>query len=163
VLSKPLNAGQELTITTRYGGKEAVSDEGGGNYFPVARTNWYPNTTFGDYAQYHMLLRIPKRLRMVASGTPLRDFDEGSQNISEWKTDVPQAVAGFNFGKFRREQVRLEKEGYLVESYANEVEPDIIKNIKQISTLSDLIRGPGGITGVEALGNMSTVGLAKKA
>ena len=44
ILPKPLAAGDKFTITTVYGGKEAVSDEGGGNYFPIAREDWYPNS-----------------------------------------------------------------------------------------------------------------------
>ncbi|MCI0351875.1 MAG: hypothetical protein L0Z53_20840 [Acidobacteriales bacterium] len=163
ILPKALNAGEQYTITTWYGGKDAISNQGGGNYFPVARSSWYPNTNFGDYAHYQMKFRIPKGLKMVASGSFVRESIEGDEVVSEWKTEVPQAVAGFNFGKFKREQVTLPKEGYLIESYANEIEPDIIRNIKQISTLSDLFVGPGNVTGVEMLGNMSTLGMAKKA
>jgi hypothetical protein len=43
ILPKPLALGEKYTITTSYSGKEAVLDEGSGNYFPVARDNWYPN------------------------------------------------------------------------------------------------------------------------
>ena len=43
ILTKPLAAGEKYTITTTYDGKEAVSNEGGGNYFPVSREDWYPN------------------------------------------------------------------------------------------------------------------------
>jgi len=42
ILPKTLAAGEKFNITTTYGGKEAVMNEGGGNYFPVARENWYP-------------------------------------------------------------------------------------------------------------------------
>jgi hypothetical protein len=165
ILPKALNAGEEFTITTKYGGKDVISNEGGGNYFLVGRSSWYPNTTFGDYAHYHMTFRIPKGLRMVASGTPVREAIEGNQNVSEWKTEVPQAVAGFNFGKFKREEAKLAKEGYLVESYANEIEPDVIRSIKQIGEMEDLATGPGArrIQGTEMLGTMSTIGMAKKA
>ena len=43
ILPKALAAGEQFTITTEYEGKEAVTNEGGGNYFPVARDNWYPS------------------------------------------------------------------------------------------------------------------------
>jgi Peptidase family M1 domain len=168
VLPKALSAGQEFTIATRYNGKDAVSNQGGGNYYVSggARDSWYPNSKFGDYAHYVMKLRIPKGLRMVASGTLVGETTEGNQSISEWKTEVPQAVAGFNFGKFKRQEARLEKDGYLVESYANEAEPDIVRSIKQQGDLADLAGGTGmgsHLGGVEALGNMSTLGMAKKA
>jgi hypothetical protein len=164
VLPKSLKTGEQFTIATKYGGKDAIQNEGGGNYYPVARSNWYPNTNFGDYATYEMTLRIPKGLRMVASGTPVREYTEGNQNISEWKTEVPQAVAGFNFGKFKREEAKLEKEGYLIESYANEVEPDIVRSIKHSTDIENLARGGRShVIGTEILGSMSTLGMAKKA
>ena len=43
ILPKAPAAGDRFTVTTTYNGKEAVSNEGGGNYFPIARHNWYPN------------------------------------------------------------------------------------------------------------------------
>jgi hypothetical protein len=43
VLPKPLGKGERFTVRTSYKGKEAVTAEGNDNFFPVARTNWYPN------------------------------------------------------------------------------------------------------------------------
>jgi hypothetical protein len=43
ILPRALAAGERYMVTTEYEGKEAVTNEGGGNYFPVARMNWYPN------------------------------------------------------------------------------------------------------------------------
>ena len=37
ILPKALAAGEQFTIITEYEGKDAVTNEGGGNYFPVAR------------------------------------------------------------------------------------------------------------------------------
>lgn len=57
ILPKALDAGDSFTVITEYEGKEAVTNEGGGNYFPVARMNWYPNnpgSSFGEYATYDM-------------------------------------------------------------------------------------------------------------
>src|SRR5437660_1059075 len=51
ILPKPLRLGEKYTITTKYKGKDAISDEGGGNYFPnpEARENWYQSQDFGQY------------------------------------------------------------------------------------------------------------------
>ena len=79
ILPKTLAAGEKLTITTTYGGKEAVSNEGGGNYFPVAREDWYPNSpgaSFGEYALYDMTLRIPKGMKMAATGVLVSESNE---------------------------------------------------------------------------------------
>ena len=73
ILPKALEAGEQVTLTTEYAGKEAVTNEGGGNYFPVARENWYPNNPGGEfgrvYATYDMTFRIPKGMKMAATGT----------------------------------------------------------------------------------------------
>src|ERR1019366_2916187 len=86
----------KLTLTTTYGGKEAVSNEGNGNYFPVARENWYPNdpgASFGEYALYDMTLRIPKGMKMAATGVLVSESNEGGRNVTVWKSESPQTVA----------------------------------------------------------------------
>ena len=52
ILAKPLAAGESFTITSTYGGKEIVSNEGGGNYFPVSRDNWFPNNPNADFGEF---------------------------------------------------------------------------------------------------------------
>jgi hypothetical protein len=165
ILPKALSAGEKLTITTTYGGKEAVTNEGGGNYFPVARENWYPNDPgahFGEYALYDMTLRIPKGMKMAATGVLVSESNEGGQNVTVWKSENPQTVAGFSFGRFKEEEVKLTKPEYFIQSYANEQSPDWVNDIKQ-SAASDLpIMGHAG-GGDAGLGSMSTVSLNKKA
>ena len=119
ILSKSLAKGERITLTTAYSGKDAVIDVGSGNYFPVARSNWYPNTTFGDYATYELMFRIPGDLTMVATGIPGKSFAEGKENVTEWKADVPQAVAGFNFATYKKEEADDPDDKYKIEGYAN--------------------------------------------
>lgn len=135
ILRKGLAAGERFTITTTYGGKSAFLNEGNNNFFPIARHNWYPNSygiyrALGGYATYEMTFRVPKGMTLVAAGTPVRQADEGDQAISEWRSEVPQSVAGFNFGKFRRVEGKLTQPDYTVESYANDQEPDWVKSLK---------------------------------
>jgi len=150
ILPKALSAGEKLAITTTYGGKDAVSNEGGGNYFPIARENWYPNSPgaeFGEYALYDMTLRIPKGMKMAATGVLVSESNEGGQNVTVWKSENPQTVAGFSFGLFKEEEAKLTKPEYFIQSYANENPPDWV----------DVMRRRG------TLGSMSTVSLNKKA
>src|SRR5208283_4563038 len=121
ILPQALSAGEKLTLTTSYAGKDAVSNEGGGNYYPVARTNWYPNDPgagFGEYVLYDMTLRIPKGMKMAATGVLVSESNEGSQNVTVWKSENPQTVAGFSFGRFKEEEVKLTKPEYFIQSYA---------------------------------------------
>jgi Peptidase family M1 domain len=162
ILPKELKKGESYTITTKYAGKDAVSNEGGGNYYPIARSSWYPGLGFGRYATYDMTFRVPKGMRMVATGKLLRSIDEGDQTITEWTSEVPQAVAGFNFGKFKREEGKPIKQSYLLETFVNPEPPDMIRNIQHSG---DEIEAAGKehVMGLSTLGNMSTVSLMKKA
>ncbi|HEY1264875.1 MAG TPA: hypothetical protein VGF06_15205, partial [Terriglobales bacterium] len=133
VLPKPLAKGGKYTVTTSYAGKEAVSDEGGGNYFlnERARENWFPSgfNGFGEYVTYDMEFRIPKGMKMAASANLVSEDNTAGQNITEWKSEGPQTVAAFNFGRFKMQEAKLDKPKFLVQSYANEEPPDNIKSI----------------------------------
>ncbi len=130
ILPKALAKGEQFQVLTVYEGKDAVSNQGNGNYFPVARHNWYPSSSFGDYAEYDMTFATPKNLKMVATGVPVKETTEGDLLITEWKSEAPQAVAGFNFGDFKSEEVKLDKLGYVVSSYANYELPDYVHQVQ---------------------------------
>ena len=163
VLPKPLAAGEQFTFTTTYGGKDAVSNEGGDNYFPIARQDWYPNSmsgAFGEYATYDLTFRIPKGMKMAATGALVSDTDEGNQNVTVWKSEAPQTVAGFSFGRFKMEEAKLTKPPVTIQSFANENPPGWVESLKH-DVNGDL---PGQQANpLVSLGSMSTTGLNKKA
>jgi len=168
ILAKPLAAGDNFSITTTYSGKEAVSNEGGGNYFPIARHNWYPNSVgsaFGEYASYDMTFRIPKGMKIAATGALVSDTNEGGQNVSVWKSETPQTVAGFSYGRFKVEEAKLTKPQMLIQSYANEESPNWVQALDQRAQGPELGQGVLGSHSepTVALGTMSTVTLNKKA
>src|SRR5271166_3679719 len=167
VLNKPLAAGEKYTITTTYNGKDAVSAEGTGNYFPVAREDWYPNSAhgaLGEYTNYDITLRIPKGMTMAATGNLISDRAEGDHDVTVWKSEVPLTVAGFNFGKFKKEEVKLDKPQMLVLAYANEEPPAWVSSVHN-AVNNPLIQGTtvGANDTGGALGGMSTTPLNKKA
>jgi hypothetical protein len=150
VLPKPLAKGEQYTVTTNYAGPNAVTDEGNGNYYPVTREHWYPNSAnghLGEYTTYDLTFRSPKGIKVVATGNPVGEATEGGHEVSSWKSDVPMTVAGFNLGDFKKEESKLDKPDMLVQSYANSSPPNMIT----------------GVQNTGALGSMSTVLLNKKA
>ena len=168
ILPKALSAGERYTITTRYEGKEAVSNEGNGNYFPIARANWYPNNanfSLGEYSDYDMTFRIPKSMKMAATGVLVSESNDGNQSVTVWKSEGPQTVAGFNFGRFRKEEAKVERPVYLVQSYANEDPPDWVQALSQAAQGNPLQQDSTGmhVQPEVALGNLNTTGLEKKA
>jgi hypothetical protein len=134
VLPNERAIGERFTITTTYGGKDAVTNEGGGNYYPIAREDWYPNqrgAAFGHYARYDMTLRIPKDMKMAATGVLVSDRKEGERNVTVWKSEGPQTVAGFSFGRFKEKELKLTKPDYFIQSYANEEAPNWVQALPQ--------------------------------
>jgi peptidase M1-like protein len=165
ILPKPLAAGESYTITTTYSGKEAVINEGNGNYFPVSREDWFPSNpgaSLGEYASYDMTFRIPKGMKMAATGQLVSESNEGGQNVSVWKSEAPQTVAGFNFGRFKLEEAKLTSPEYLVQSFANEDPPNWVRSLQQAADGGDLPT-MGSHASLAALGTMNTTSLNKKA
>jgi hypothetical protein len=136
VLPQPLKKGESATLKITYGGKDVVMNEGAGNYYPVAREDWYPNASqgLGDYATYQMIFHVPKNLQMIATGTKVKESTDGGITTSEWKTDVPLAVVGFTLGDFVTKEAKFGNPvtggGELtVKAYANKEPPDEVAKL----------------------------------
>ena len=149
ILPKALGIGERYTITTSYSGKDAVSNEGNGNYYPLARANWYPNnsnSSLGEYTSYDMTFRIPKGMKIAATGTLVSDTNDGNQDVTVWKSEVPQTVAGFNLGRFKVEEVKLTKPEYIVQSYANEELPDVARGLYNTTAMMKKVLAEGQVS-----------------
>ncbi len=148
VLKTPLKQGQSATISVSYGGKDVVINEGGANYYPVARESWYPNSnmTLGSYSSYRMTFRVPKGLTLIATGTKTNEYNEGKFTISDWRTEVPLPVIGFALGKFKSlENVVPGKpaQPLTITAYANDQRPDSLE----------------GVSGGAMMGNINTASM----
>jgi hypothetical protein len=122
---EPLEAGKSYKVTIEYQGGEALADAGGGNYFLRPRSSWYPNnsgTQFGDRATFDVTFHYPKDLMFVGTGAPEGvPVVESGRAVAKWSSGKTElAVAGFNYGAFKRKQLKDEKTGYEIEFYANE-------------------------------------------
>ena len=158
ILPAPLKKGDSLTLRVAYGGKEVVANEGGANYYPVARESWYPNAArgLGDYATYKMTFHVPKGLELIATGTKTGETTEGKYTTTEWKTDVPLAVVGFNLGKFvMKEDKIVGKQGdtLTIDAYANSTPPDML------SHLDSSLPGESPVGEGSAIGKIDTPGM----
>lgn len=159
ILADPIKKGEQYTLNFQYGGDDAVSDSGGGNYTLDARSNWYPSSAFGDRATFDMTLINSKDLIMVATGQPMGETKEGDLVVTKWKSDVPLAVAGFNYGKFKKNAVVDDKTKYTFESYANRELPDYLKSLQHTI---EQVESEGVSTGT-TLGSLNTVNMMDKA
>jgi hypothetical protein len=159
VLAAPLKQGESVTLKIAYGGKDVVLNEGGGNYYPTARENWFPSASqgLGDYATYHMLFHVPKALQLIATGTRISQHNEGGMSISEWKTDTPLPVVGFTLGDFQEKQTKVGSgpiDQLELDVFANRTPPDFVQPLLN-SGQSGGGESPAD-TGSGALGTLST-------
>ncbi|HEX8424290.1 MAG TPA: M1 family aminopeptidase, partial [Pyrinomonadaceae bacterium] len=139
-----LEAGKSYKVSIEYRGGDAIADAGQGNFFllPPARSTWYPNnggTQFGDRALFNVTFRYPKNHLFIGTGTLLEpEAREGDTVVAKWSSGQTElAVAGFNYGKFKKKEVLDKDTGYNVEFYANTEMPDFMRGagIGSMSTL----------------------------
>lgn len=134
VLGAPIKKGDTAKVRITYGGKNVVMNMGNGNYYPVARENWYRSSSqgLGDYATYQMTFHVPKGLQVIATGTRMNESNEGKLTTTEWKTETPLPVVGFSVGDFKSKEATVgnSAQGQLtVDAYANSMLPDFLSNI----------------------------------
>jgi hypothetical protein len=149
ILPSALARGAKYTVTAAYSGKDAVMNEGGGNYYPVARHDWYPSNAgarLGDYTSFDMIFRVPKGMKMAVSGSLLGESQEGGHSVTTWKTEVPQPVAGFQFGRMKEQDANLKTPEMVIATYANDAPPDWASHLEgstmgNLSTVS-MMKGP---------------------
>jgi hypothetical protein len=166
ILPTPLKTGDKIDLRITYAGKDAVVSEGSGNYYLTggAREDWYPSARqggLGSYATYHMIFHLPKGIDIAATGNQVRSSDDGNETTTEWTADVPIPVAGFNMGRFHKEEVQL-KSGFVVDAYANTDLPDNVSSLLHVVN-GDVAQGAGTAMPTMALGSMSTLAMLKPA
>jgi hypothetical protein len=141
---EPLEAGKSYKLTIEYGGGDALIDVGGGNFFLVPRSTWYPNnegTAFGDRATFNLTFHYPRDKILVGTGSVTSPpLAEHNVLVTKWSSgENPLAVAGFNYGGFKKKEVLDTETGYNIEFYANE---------------EALISGPGSMSTLGMGGSM---------
>ena len=166
IMPKPLEAGKTYQISIQYDGNDALRDSGGGNYILIPRSTWYPGNANVLYAEdraiFDMTFRYPKSLTFVGTGAPAApDSREGDLAVAKWPSGQTElAVAGFNYGRFKKKVISDKDTGYDVEFYANTEVPD---EIKAIQNQIDRIESSGRTSTMTTLGSISTAAMADSA
>jgi hypothetical protein len=131
VLPQPMKTGKVYKIIVQYAGGDALRDLGGGNYFLIPRETWYPNnggTRFGDRAIFDMTFHYPTKNTLIGTGTlAAPETQDGDAKVAKWTSGTTElAVAGFNYGKFKKKELTDKDTGYNVEIYVNtQLAPDL--------------------------------------
>lgn len=119
VFPAPLSAGEPVDVTIRYRGSDVLHSMGG-SFSVRARESWYPNLgTFTDLATYELSFRFPKRNNLISVGELVREETVGNETVSEWKSEKPLRIAGFNYGEFRKKSRTDDQSGIRIDVYTS--------------------------------------------
>jgi hypothetical protein len=95
--------GKDFTISVEYAGDKVILSAGGGSFYVGARTSWYPNLNgFGEHSFYDLTFKVPHKYTVVSIGQLERESVENDLAITHWVTPIPVAIAGFNYGEYKR-------------------------------------------------------------
>src|SRR5579863_1134866 len=95
--------GQEHAISVEYVGDKVLANAGNGSYYVSARDSWYPNLNgFGEKALYDLTFKVPPANVLISVGKLEGQSTEAGFAVSHWVTPVPVAVAGFNYGQYKK-------------------------------------------------------------
>src|SRR5258708_39946126 len=105
-MPEPMIAARDYRLVIEYAGDRVIHKAGGGNFSVGARTSWYPSVNaFNDRATFDLTFKVPKQYTLVSVGKEVRSWQEGNFSASQWISDVPLAVAGFNYGRFKKKAI----------------------------------------------------------
>ena len=65
--------------------------------------SWYPNLNgFGEKSLYDLTFKVPPSNVVISVGKLEGQSTEAGFAVSHWVTPVPVAVAGFNYGQYKK-------------------------------------------------------------
>jgi Peptidase family M1 domain len=158
LLPKALVQGEKYSWKITYAGEGVIRKAGQGNFFVGERDRWYPRLdvpgeAFNDRSTYHMKFHNPKDLTLVATGKPLGKVVDGKTSVSEWETEVPYTVVGFNYGNYKAKTSKTNDPEITV--YANSELGDELKELQTLLDQNPELERAAGITA----GGFNTTGL----
>ena len=114
-----------------------MEDAGGGNFAVGFRTSWYPSVNaLNDRAIFDLVFKVPKQYTLVGVGKLVKEWREENFAASEWVSEVPLAVAGFNYGLYKKKEVVDSDTKYQIEAYATSELPSYMRRASEMANMS---------------------------
>jgi hypothetical protein len=142
VLSKAPVLGQDSSITIDYAGDKVLEQAGEGSFYVGARSSWYPNLNgFGEHSLYDLTFKVPRKYKVVSVGTLKNESVSQDLAITRWVTLIPVAVAGFNYGDYKKLELEDDITHYRLSGYYLSELPSNLRNNRALESMS-----PGAMT-----------------
>ena len=137
ILPKASEIGKDYSITVQYEGDKVLEQAGDGSFYVLARTSWYPNLNgFGEHVMYDLTYKVPQKYKVISVGKLEGESVEQNYAVSHWVTSKPVAVAGFNYGEYKKEELADQITGYKISGYYLTELPDNLRNYKALQTMA---------------------------
>jgi hypothetical protein len=140
ILPAGIPSGSEFTLRFRYHGN-VIENSGNGVLYVGAHESWYPHLgEAASFAEYDLIMRWPRKLRLVATGSRVDEHEEGEQRVGHWQTEKPVSVVGFNLGEYA--STSLSAASYGIEVFANRfLEQSVSNRLENSSDFSPALPG----------------------
>jgi hypothetical protein len=103
ILDEAPAVGKEHSISIEYFGDKVLTDAGDGSYYVSARESWYPNLNgFGEKSLYDLTFKVPPPNVVISIGKLEGQTSEAGYAVFHWVTPAPVAIAGFNYGRYKK-------------------------------------------------------------
>ena len=127
ILPEPAELKKEYSLNVEYAGDKVVTKAGNGSFYIGAREAWYPNLNdFSERAFYDLTFRVPKKYHLISVGKLQSEGVEEGQNVTHWVTPKPVAIAGFNYGDYKKMDWPDDKTGFQISGYYLPDLPDML-------------------------------------
>ena len=142
ILPQAPQAGKDYTITIEYAGDKVLEQAGEGSFYVRARTSWYPNLNgFGERALYDLTYKVLRKYKVISVGKLQAESVEQDFAVTHWVTPSPVAVAGFNYGDYKKIEMPDEITGYKISGYYLTELPGTLRSYSALQSMA-----PGSMT-----------------
>jgi hypothetical protein len=137
ILPQAFPVGQTQTIHVEYSGDKVLEVAGEGSFYVKARTSWYPNLNgFGERARYDLTFKVPRKYTVISVGSLQGSSVAGDLAVTHWVTPGPVAVAGFNYGDYKKIELPDPATHFKISGYYLEELPNNMREYQALKTLA---------------------------
>ena len=137
ILPQAIESGKEYSMTVEYAGDKVLENAGSGSFYVRARSSWYPNLNgFGERALYDLTFKVPRRFKLISVGKLQAQSTEQDLAVTHWITPTPVAVAGFNYGEYKRIDLADDRTGYHISGYYLPDLPDSLHGNRALESMA---------------------------
>ena len=162
ILPKPATATRVYKLRIAYEedstrDSRIVHQQGAGLYYVTARESWFPSFgAFDDRTRFVLHFRSPKKFKFLGTGRLVKSEKKGDVFESEWESEIPYGVVGFNYGDFV--DSTQSDPNLSVTAYSGKQVPDELKGLEAAIDMAELSQGSGHMSNLAGRLGISTGG-----